>query len=283
MSAEIDNGSSTIGDTFGRVFDSIAEHIPALVVSLLIVLAGWLLARLARRGARQLTGGANRLLERTFRSGSAASVRLSPGFVSVMGELAFWLVLLIAIVLAAGVGGLGSLGEWLNRIVVHLPSLIAGASIIVVGYFLSVYVRELVTFAGRSSQVSGSATMGRLAQGATLTVATIIGLDQAGLDVGMLMILFCIVGGGLVLGLVVAFGIGARDYVGNLIGARNARHVVQPGMRLRIDEDEGEVLELSHTHLVLESAEGRTLLPAHLLESRRIQILAPAVEEPTDG
>ncbi len=283
MPSGLENGNGTLGEDFARVFDPLAEHIPAIVISLLIVLAGWLLARLARRGARHLTSGANRILERTFRSGSAASVRLSPGFVSVMGELAFWLVLILAVILAAGVAGLGSLGEWVNRIVVHLPNVIAGASIIVVGYFLSVYLRELVTLAGRSSQVAGSATMGRLAQGAAMTVALIIGLDQAGVEVGMLMIVFCLVGGGLVLGLVVAFGIGARDYVSNLIGARNARHVIHPGMRVRIGEDEGEVLELSHTHLVMETAEGRTLFPARLLETCRVRILAPGVDEPADG
>ncbi len=259
--------------------EGIVDSLPELFAALVIVLAGWLLARLGRRAARQLTGAANRLLERTFRRGSAASTRLSPAFISVTGELTFWLVLIFSLFVAASVAGLGSLGDWLNRIVLHLPSLLVGALIVVVGYFFSIYLRELVTSSADSSRVSGAATVGRLAQIAVLTVAVIIGLDQAGVDVAMLMIVIAIVGGGLMAAVVVAFGLGARHYVGNLIGARNARHFVYPGMRLRVGEVEGEVLELTPTHVALDTADGKTLLPAHVLETERVLIVAPAVDE----
>jgi hypothetical protein len=261
----------------------IVDSLPELLAAVVIALVGWLLARLARRAARQLTGVANRLLERTLRRGTAASARLSPAFISVTGELIFWLVFIFSLVVAASVAGLGSVGEWLNRIVLHLPSLLVGALVVVVGYFFSVYLRELVTSSADASRVSAAATVGRLAQVAVLAVAVIIGLDQAGVDVAMLMIVVAIVGGGLMAAVVGAFGLGARAYVGNLIGARNARHFVYPGMRLRVGEVEGEVLELTHTHLALDTAEGKILLPAQLLETQRILIVAPAADEEQAG
>jgi hypothetical protein len=266
-------------DAVRSALQGIVDSLPELLAAVVIVLVGWLLARLARRATRQLTGAANRLLERTLRRGTAASTRLSPAFISVTGELIFWLVLIFSLVVAASVAGLGSLGEWLNRIVLHLPSLLIGALIIVEVNFFSVYLRELVTSSADSSRVPAAATVGRLAQAAVLTVAIIIGLDQAGIDVAMLMIVFAIVGGGLTAAVLVAFGLGARHYVGNLIGARNARHFVYPGMRLRVGEIEGEVLELTHTHVAMDTADGKTLLPAQLLETQRVLIVAPAADE----
>ena len=262
----------------------IADRLPELVAAVVIALLGWVLARLARRAAQHLAGAANRLLERTLRRGSAATARLSPAFIRVTGELAFWLVLIFALVVAASVAGLGAVGESINRIAQHLPNLIVGTIIVVVGYFASVYLRELVTSSAERDKIAAAGAIGRLAQGAVLAVAIIIGLDQAGIDVAVLIILFAIGLGGAVLALVIAFGIGARDYVGNLVAARNARHSVHRGLRLRVGEVEGEVLELTHTHIALDTAEGKTLVPAHRLETERVLIIAPTADpERGDG
>ncbi len=265
-----------------KAVQSVADNMPSLIAALLIILAGWLLGRLARRVAQHLASGANRFLDRTLRHGSAASVRLSPASISVAGELAFWLVLTLALLLAAGVAGLGSIGQWVNQIVLHLPNLIVGGAIVVVGYFLSVYLREMVTSAARRDRFGGFPGLGQLVQWSTLAIALIVGLDQAGIDAAMLMIAFAIVTGGLVIGMVVPFAVGARDHVSNLIGARNARHYLHPGARLRIGDLEGELLEITPTHIALDTAEGRTLLPAKLLETQNVLIVTPGTERQTD-
>jgi cytochrome c biogenesis protein CcdA len=276
---ESEGAAVSIKQAVTNALQAVLDGLPALLAAAAIVFAGWLLARLARRAARHLAGGANRLLERTLRRGTAATARLSPAFISLTGELAFWLVLVFAVIVAASVAGLGGLGESLNNIVRHLPNMIVGAAIIVVGYFLSVYLRELVSSSAESGQVAAATVLGRLAQGAALAVAIIIGLDQAGVDVAVLLILFAIGLGGTVAAVVLAFGLGARDHVGNLIGARNARDVIHPGVRLRIGEVEGEVIELSHTHVALDTSDGKLLVPARALERERVLIIAPAADE----
>lgn len=273
--------TSTSGSVKQAVLDflqSTADQVPTLVVALLVIIAGWLLARLARRGARQTAALANRFLDRALRRGSAAGVRISMAFISVTGEVVFWLVLIVAVVVAAGIVGIGSIGQWINQLVVHLPSLIVGAAIVVVGYFLSVYLRELVTSSAESSEIRTSATLGRLVQVAVISVALIVGLDQAGIDVAILMIVFAVIGSGLVIGVTVAFGVGARDFVGNLIGARNARQFLQPGMHVRIGEVEGEIMEIFTTHITLDTADGKTLLPGQRLETQQVIILTPGEE-----
>ncbi|WP_405233372.1 mechanosensitive ion channel family protein [Lentisalinibacter salinarum] len=259
-----------------------AANLPSLVAALLVVIAGWFLARLARRGARRSAEFANRLLERALRRGSAAGVRISLAFTTVTGEIAFWLVLILALVLAAGVVGIGSIGQWLNQLVVHLPSVIIGASILVVGYFASVYLREFVASSAEAAELRTAGLLGRLAQLAVLAIALIIGLDQAGIEVAILLIAFVIILGGAVFGVVASFAAGSGTFVSNLIAARNARHVLLPGMRLRVDDVEGELLEISRTHVAVETDEGRVLLPAHRLETGRVLILTAAPERGAD-
>jgi len=267
-----------------NAFESVVDSMPSLIAALLLVAAGWLLARLARRAARELASLANKFLSHSLHRRAAADARLSLAFITVIGELAFWLVLILALVLAAGVVGVGSVGHWLNQIVTHLPSLIVGLAIVIVGYFLSVYLRELVTSSGRDRGTSAAPALGQIVQVTTLTVALIIGLDQAGVDVLILIVLVAIAAGALVAGTVLTFAAGSRNYVSNLIGARNARTVLQPGLRIRIGELEGEVLEISATHIALDTAEGKTLVPARDLHTRTVVIVTPAAESPpADG
>ncbi len=270
--------SGSLGQTLSRVMAGVMDNIPSIIVALLVIVGGWLLARLARRTARQVATVANRFLDRAYRRGSVAGVRMSLAFVTVAGEVAYWLVLILALILAAGMVGIGSIGQWLNQIVIHLPSVIVGAVIIVVGYFFSVYLREAVASSARDGEIRAPGAIGRLVQGAAMTIAVIIGLDQAGVEVGVLKIAVAIVGGGLAVGVVVAFAAGARDHVGNLIGARNARHFLQPGVRVRIADVEGEILEISATHVALDTAEGKTMIPAATLETHRVVIVTPTPE-----
>lgn len=273
LAADETSPSGFLTQTLSGVYEAVAANLPSLVAALLVVIAGWLLARLARRGARRSAEFANRMLDRALRRGSAAGVRISLAFTTVTGEIAFWLVLILALILAAGVVGIGSIGQWLNQLVVHLPSVIIGASILVVGYFASVYLRELVASSAEAAELQTAALLGRLAQLGILAIALIIGLDQAGIEVTILLIAFAIVAGAAMFGLIAAFAAGSGAFAANLIGARNARHLLLPGMRLRVDDVEGELLEISRTHLALETEEGRVLLPAHRLETGRVIIL----------
>lgn len=276
--------NSSLDQAVRSAYDSLVTSMPSLIAALLLVAGGWLLARLARRGARELASLANRFLSHSLHRRAAADARISLAFISVIGELAFWLVLILALVLAAGVVGVGSVGQWLNQIVTHLPSLIVGLAIVIVGYFLSVYLRELVTSTARDRGTTAAPALGHIVQAATIAIALIIGLDQAGVDVLILIVLLAISSGALLTGMVLTFVTGSRNYVSNLIGARNARTLLQAGLRIRIGDLEGEVLEISATHIALDTAEGKTLVPARHLDTRTVVIVAPTAESPpADG
>jgi flagellar biogenesis protein FliO len=260
------------------------DAVPSLVVALLILVAGWLLARVARRVARRIANSINALLDRVLRRGEASATRLSAGAVTLAGEFAFWTVLLLAAAVAASAAGLGSFAPWLSQAASLVPNLILGVAIIGIGFFLGVYLRELASATLQDAGVEAHAALGRVTQSLIFALALIIGLDQVGIDVIVLVVAFAIFAGGLVIGLFFAFGQGARDHVRNLIGARNARHWLTPGIRLRIGQAEGVVLDVSATHVALDTAEGRRLVPAGTLDRRSVVLLAGRTAEPTgDG
>lgn len=264
----------SIQDIAVTALTSVIGYLPSLVGALAVLVLGWLLARLARIASKRVLSGLNRILERTFQRGLLASARLPAGAATILGEAAFWVVMFLTVTIAARTAQLPAISRWLDEIVSFLPSILLGVATIMVGYIISTIIGEQVTESARAAKSSQSALLGRLSQGAVFVTALIIGLDQIGVDVTFLVTLSAVAVGAIFFGFSIAFGLGARDYVSNLIGARAARQSLSTGLMVRIGETQGEVLEITPTQIALDTEDGRTLIPARIAEARGVVIVS---------
>ena len=277
-----DTAARSFGEAFWAQLLRGRDFLPDLLAALLILVLGWAVARLARSGVQRLAMASNHLLSRVFPRGVLAGTRISGGAATLLGELVFWIIVFITLTVAARVAGIPSIAGWLERITAHLPNLIAGAAIFVLGYFLSVYVREQIAPASAAVTSAPLRLLGRMAQAAVVTVALIVGLDQVGIDVAVLVGVAVAGAAALGLGLAVAFALGARHHVSNLIGARVARQQLSEGVRVRIGEVEGHLLEITATQIALDTDAGKALVPASCVDEGPVTILAPDAGEPDD-
>jgi hypothetical protein len=63
-------------------------------------------------------------------------------------------------------------------------------------------------------------------------------------------------------GVALAFGLGARTAVSNIIGSHYMRQLVRVGQTVRLGAVQGEIEAITPTSIVLRSAEGRVIVPA---------------------
>jgi Mechanosensitive ion channel, conserved TM helix len=265
---------SGIGDKATDTATTIIGILPGLMGAVLVLVVGWFLARIVRSLVKRLPNAINRMLDRVFQTGTLSSIRLTAPAIAVVAEVTFWIILFLTITVAARIAGFTAVSSWLNEIVVHLPNLIIGALIIVFGYFASLYVGRFVAEGAEREKSTKSIFVGRLAQGFIFLTAVIIGLDQFGVKVSFLITVFTVVIGTVFFGFSIAFGFGAQGHVRNLIGARAARAALQPGVKVRIGDIEGEILEVTASHIALDTASGRMLVPAGVMDDQSIEILA---------
>lgn len=264
----------SIQETAVTTFQGFIVYLPSLVGAIAVLLFGWLLARLVRAASNRVLSGLNRILERNFQSGLLASVRLPMGASVILGEAVYWVVIFLTLTIAARIAQFPAISRWLNEVASFLPSILLGVATIVIGYIVSVVIGERVTEYARPAKSSQSALLGRLCQGIVFVIASIIGLDQIGLDVTFLVALSAVAVGSVLVGFSIAFGLGAREYVSNLIGARTVRHNLSTGLLVRVGETQGEVLEITQTQIALDTEEGRALVPARIAEERGVVIIA---------
>lgn len=236
-------------------------YLPNLFGAILLLVAGWVLARILRAGAVRVSDGLNRVFDTVMPTGRLADVRLSRRAADLLGSIVFWLIIFFVITVASDVAELETLSSWLEGIVLYLPHLLGGGLIILVGYLISAAIRDLVSTTLSSMAIGQSELVGAMAQWAAFLTAIIVGIEQIGVDVTFLITIIAIVMGSLLGGMGLAFGLGARPLATDLIGIHYLQQKYSLGQILCIGEQEGQILEFTATGIVIETDKGCSAFP----------------------
>jgi small-conductance mechanosensitive channel len=93
-------------------------------------------------------------------------------------------------------------------------------------------------------------------------MALVIALEQLGVNGRVLELTLAVTVGSTLAAAALAFGLGARASVANIIAARYVAQLYRVGQRVRIDGLEGTVAQLTPTSVVVQTDDGRAAVPA---------------------
>lgn len=269
------NWFESLGKSAADQVAVVTAYLPYLFGALLLLLVGWLVARLARAGAVKLGDAINRLLGRFLSVERLSHVRLTPRGIRLLGDVTYWLIIFFFLTGATKIAQLDTFYSWLQEIVAYLPILIAGGLIVLAGYLVSVLVRDLVSAAVEAAGVKQSGMFGVVAQGVTFLTALVIGIDQIGVDVTFLITITAIAFGAVLAAFSLAFGFGARTLVSNLIGANYLQQHLRRGQVVRIGDIEGEILDMTPVNVVIAGPAGRAIIPAKVFNEQVTVLVTP--------
>lgn len=207
--------------SFSEVF---GELIPALLGALIIVFAGYLLAkvleRIVDRGLRKI--GLNNMLARggVMEAVERSGAQLNP--TKVLSNLVFWLVMFAVILVAANALGLESLASVFSELVSYIPSVIAAIVIILIGIVLGQFVGGLI--AASAGAMHGGRALSKVAAGGVILLAVFMALQELGIATDIVTTAFAILFGAIALALALAFGLGSRELAGEITREWYARY-----------------------------------------------------------
>lgn len=265
--------STQVKDLLTASFENIIAYLPGILGALVIFFVGWLAARLIRTLTTKALTLLNRFLDKVLMGRTRGVVRFSSGVTRLTATTLFWVTLFIFSTAALRIAGLDTFAAWLERIVDYLPSILTGGLIILIGYILSSLVRDITQAAAYSAELAEAELISRLAQTITFVTAIIIGIDQAGVNISFITTMLGVSTAALLAGFALAFGLGARTLVSNLIASYYLKELIEPGQQVRIGEWQGTVLDISPTTVIINSADGRISIPAKLYQEQAVTLL----------
>jgi hypothetical protein len=200
-------------EPFARLSQEFAHVLPGLVSVCLILIAGGLLAALARFLVYHLLrvfhfdrlaarSGLAGLIEhaRVFRSPSDFAARMVQGFL--------WLVIILA---ALGAIQSPLADTLLARFVNFVPELVAAVLILLLGNFVSKFLARSALLAAVNAQWATARIVAGGVRILVMLMAVAMALEELRIGRSVLLVSFAIVFAGFVIAASIAFGLGGRD------------------------------------------------------------------------
>ncbi len=206
-----------IGDSVQQGLDQFFAFIPNLVGALLILLVGFIIAKVAKTAL-------NKILEKTqvdealHKSDAGRYVeKVAPDSKPshLIGFVAFWFIFLFAISAAVGALKIAALTDFIAQVQAYLPNIIAAVIIFVIAAVLAGVV------GGAVHKLMGDTPTGKMVRaivpGLILAIAMFMVLDQLNIAPQIVTITYAALIGMLALAGALAFGLGGRDVAAKML------------------------------------------------------------------
>jgi small-conductance mechanosensitive channel len=237
-------------------------YLPNVLGAIALLIGGWILARIVRFACIRLISGLDGLLRRHGMERLLVRVGLERPVSELLGSILYGLIFLVFFTAATETLGLPVVATWLGGLSTYLPRILVAVLILLGGFLVGSLARDAVASAAAAAGISYNVLLGRVVYVAIVLVAVVTGIDQIGIESRFLTMTIAIAVGSMVGAAALAFGLGARTAVSNIIAVHYLRQIYRVGHSVRIGEAQGKISEITNTAVILENANDRVVVPA---------------------
>jgi len=249
-------------EAFAGLGNSILTSAPKVAIGVLLAVLGFIAAKIVELALRVLLTrihfdaaisrlGIDRALHRIgFRQ--KLSLALS--------KLTYILVLLLLAKTFSDALGLVAISDAIGAFFSYLPNIVAALLLLLLGSTLGQAAGEMVSRAAESSGIDFAPALGKMVTSLIVFIVAMMAIGQLKIDTEMVRIVTCFVLGAGALAFGLAFGLGTRDIVRNLVVGFYTRRVLEIGKPLEIAGQVGVLSAVTATHTVLTNGEQAVIL-----------------------
>ncbi|WP_296253999.1 mechanosensitive ion channel family protein [Pseudomonas sp. UBA4194] len=269
---ELDPWTQSLVAAMTALWTKVANFIPNLFGALVVVLLGFVVAKLLDTLLSKLLAkfGLDRLMAGTGLTKLLSRAGLKVPISTLIGKIVYWFVLLIFLVSAAESLGLQRVSATLDMLALYLPKVFGAALVLLVGVLLAQLVNGVVRGAAEGVGLDYSAGLGRVAQWLVIVISISVAISQLEVKTDLLnhVIVIALITVGLAVAL--AMGLGSREIVGQILAGIYVREMFQVGQQVRIGEVEGQIEEIGTVKTTLLTDDGELVSMSNrvMLEQR---------------
>ena len=263
-------------EAFQTFAATIIDAVPRVIMVVILFVAGYLVAKIV-----------SMLLERALKAikfdDLAVKIKLDEpmrvvgirsGLSAFLAKIVFWLIMLVVIVSASENLGIAIVTEQVRNIIDFIPKLISATLILLAGYFVAVKIRDVINNTTKSLGSNAGRVIAGIVYYFIMLMVIITAIDQCGIDTNLISNNILLIVGVILFAGAVAYGYAARDIMKNMLSSFYGKRNFYEGQRIRIGDLEGTILLIDNTSVVLETENGKTIIPSSELLNNRVDILS---------
>lgn len=209
----MDNINELLLDSLLEFVHRLINFIPNILVMFLIVLLGLVLSTVARFVLQWLLGFLkfDGMAEKTGITHVLSKGGISASPSKIVATISYWGITLVFFMMGFVALDVVPINNLISEFLSYLPSIIAAALIILVGFIFGNFLERAVHVAVANAEISQGDLIGKGVKYFIVVMTISMALDQLGIARGIIIAAFSISFGGIVFAVSLAFGLGAKD------------------------------------------------------------------------
>lgn len=184
---------------------------------------------------------------------------------------------LIFVIIGADLFGMNGVTNMVNELLAYLPKLASGVLIILAGVFIANWIKQKMTTAlSFVENTSATNVLINVIVTGLILFFVLMGLNQAGIDTTLITSNISVIIGGFVAAIALAFGLGAKGVVKEIMFAYYLRKNLSSDRKVRITSEniEGNVISIDNINAKIKKTDGTVvMIPIKKLVDSNIEFL----------
>jgi hypothetical protein len=205
--------------TYNTFIQQIAGFLPNLIGALLILIIGWIIAKIFRALSIKFLKliRFNVVTEKARVDQFLADGGVKKSTIQIIGSLFYWLIMLIVVLTAFNSLDLSAAFTLFNQVFMFIPNIIVAVLVLILGLFLANFISQALITYLKNIEIENADAIGKLTNYAIIVFVISISLTQLSIGEELISSAFLIVFGALCLAMALAFGIGGKEWAAGVI------------------------------------------------------------------
>tara|TARA_B100000809_G_C15078172_1_gene508649 strand:- start:321 stop:1208 length:888 start_codon:yes stop_codon:yes gene_type:complete len=271
LSHQVEQTGDAVKQSFELVTGPILQWAPNVIAMLIVLVVGYLVARLAGRAMAAICEklGLQVAAERGGWIDSMKQVGIERTVPQIIGLIVFWLLMCVFLMAGCEILGLDAVSDTMQSLVAYIPKLFVAAVIVVVGLLLATFLRGVIATSSDRVGISYAQQLAAACYYILGLMVFIAAFEQLEIKFELLSYAILIGFGAVALGFGLAFGLGGRDVMSGILAGYYVRQRMHAGDRVNIAGFEGTIRDVGPVATIIETDE-EGLLNRHSVPNIRM-------------
>ena len=255
--------------------EKIMTTIPNIIGAIIVLLLGWIITKIVVY-----------LLKRIFKFAKIDILSEKINDLKLFGKTEInipvtkaitvfvkWIMFLVFLIIAADIMNWTIVSQEIGNLLRYLPKLFSAIALFMIGIYIARFVKKAIQGFYESFDLAGAKIISSLVFYIIAIIITITALNQADIDTTVVTNNVTIILGAFLLAISIAFGLGSKEVVGDLLRTFYTRKNYEVGDHIKLEGTEGTVEAIDNISMTLSTAKGKLIIPIKDVVESKVEIL----------
>ena len=270
----INNWKEIALNSFNKLGLSIADSIGNILGALLILILGWIIIRIVTFLLRRVLKFAkvDKLTDMINEKDLFGKADLKFNISGIIVAFVKWILMLVFLIAATDVLQWEVVSNEIGNLMRYLPKLFSGIAIFMIGLYVANFVRKAIQGLFESFDLSGAKIISSIVFYIIAMLITVTALNQAGINTDIITNNLTIILGAFLASIALAFGLGSKDVIGDLMRSFYTRKNFEVGQKIHFGTITGTIQSIDNITMTLKTETGKIVLPIKDVVESQIEI-----------